>query len=665
MKDRRIVTLDNRFRIVFVAAIVAILVFSSISLLPRSTAFRIYDFTDTVNNTAYYGSNEDTPPSDRDIGDEFPDPDGDSEYEDIASSDDIHAYWGDGEWYYPEYHRFRFRIFEDPASIEQIIVTHEGYGSAWTEPDVGDEVPGLILYVWNYGASTPYWELMDEHDVSDWDALLRIVISRGVSDYISVDGYIDVLVQVKGPYGSCPFLFTWDGEEFIFVADMYGHGIIGDPGDWVDPSPEDYAKIDGDLLEPEEGVYRVQITQEYDEISYLDELNLIAIDHSADVEVFPSLVKDDELGRGKVYTVSKSLDAPLMAVDEDGKNVFDQIAEKDGIYTAGGQNELNALELNLGDLSDAEEIKLVVSAYTHWIPGSSTEEEESDENYIQVKDENGNWINVYGPYDIIYPAALPRTYVLDLTGMFVTDDYTVRIAYNQNVKFDYVGLDTSAQQEFEVNILPPAYADLHFRGYSNLNGLPATPDYYDLDTSPPVGFSSPTGDFTRFGDVLSLLLERDDKYVIMHHGDEISVNFNYIPVPEGMERDLILYSWGQYKNRYYETGGTVEPLPFQGMSNYPYPADESYPYDEEHLAYLEEYNTREYSESTSNIETKEHYSIETDYVKVEVITAPVGGEIAPITAIALLPWIALIGAAAAIAVVALGYTITRRRPILH
>ncbi len=41
-------------------------------------------------------------------------------------------------------------------------------------------------------------------------------------------------------------------------------------------------------------------------------------------------------------------------------------------------------------------------------------------------------------------------------------------------------------------------------------------------------------------------------------------------------------------------------------------------------------------------------------------TEPVGGEIAPLTTMALLPWIALVGAA-----LALGYTITRRRPILH
>jgi hypothetical protein len=37
---------------------------------------------------------------------------------------------------------------------------------------------------------------------------------------------------------------------------------------------------------------------------------------------------------------------------------------------------------------------------------------------------------------------------------------------------------------------------------------------------------------------------------------------------------------------------TVDPLPFRGMSGFPYPDTESYPSDEAHSNYLSEYNTR-------------------------------------------------------------------------
>ena len=37
---------------------------------------------------------------------------------------------------------------------------------------------------------------------------------------------------------------------------------------------------------------------------------------------------------------------------------------------------------------------------------------------------------------------------------------------------------------------------------------------------------------------------------------------------------------------------TVLPLPFHGMSSYPYPAAEHYPQDRQHQDYLREYNPR-------------------------------------------------------------------------
>src|SRR4030042_1840517 len=64
----------------------------------------------------------------------------------------------------------------------------------------------------------------------------------------------------------------------------------------------------------------------------------------------------------------------------------------------------------------------------------------------------------------------------------------------------------------------------------------------------------------------------------------------------------------------------VEPLPFHAMSNYPYPETENYPDDEAHLAYLAEYNTRDFKASPSS--EPEHHTIYTDYVSVQITTRP-------------------------------------------
>jgi hypothetical protein len=92
----------------------------------------------------------------------------------------------------------------------------------------------------------------------------------------------------------------------------------------------------------------------------------------------------------------------------------------------------------------------------------------------------------------------------------------------------------------------------------------------------------------------------DEMYVIGRQGDQILLRFpigNLTAPAAGMERDYFLVTACFYKDEPgawgYGFNFSVDPLPFRGMSGYPYPDTESYPYDEVHLAYLEEYNTRE------------------------------------------------------------------------
>jgi hypothetical protein len=110
------------------------------------------------------------------------------------------------------------------------------------------------------------------------------------------------------------------------------------------------------------------------------------------------------------------------------------------------------------------------------------------------------------------------------------------------------------------------------------------------------------GDATRYGDVTELLLEKDDMYVIMLHGDEITIEFDArrLPsLPAGWERDFFVYADGFGKDMDVNSArpDTIEPLPFHGMSSYPYPNTEGYPDDNIHSEYRQRYNTRQYSDS--------------------------------------------------------------------
>ena len=102
------------------------------------------------------------------------------------------------------------------------------------------------------------------------------------------------------------------------------------------------------------------------------------------------------------------------------------------------------------------------------------------------------------------------------------------------------------------------------------------------------------GHFTRYGDVHELLTATDDRMVIAGSGDEITMTFAvpHKPLPKGWKRDFVLYNAGWDKDGDLNTifGQSVEPLPFRGMSKYPY--DATYPNSDGHRAYLQKYQTR-------------------------------------------------------------------------
>ena len=164
--------------------------------------------------------------------------------------------------------------------------------------------------------------------------------------------------------------------------------------------------------------------------------------------------------------------------------------------------------------------------------------------------------------------------LVNLTGLFPSNDFELRINYYQDIEFDYIGVDTTAQQNTIVHTLTASYADLQQAFSTN---------------------SSSTGAFTRYGDVTSLLQSTDDQFVIGREGDQVSLQFsaNLPPVPQGMVRDYFVVA-----NCWFKGLGlpyvpfTVDPLPFQSMTSFPYPSTESYPTDAIHQSYLKTFNTR-------------------------------------------------------------------------
>ena len=511
-----------------------------------------------------------------------------------------------------------------PEGYHTLMVTRSGGGSTRV-PFTLDGVPyetgyNELLPVGEYTLSVPnpfttetalfefaYWSNGDTSTTTTINLQSRLVM---VATYTLISGY-----------ACCPSLFYWNGTDYVYVTEVSNAGWLGyidyidENGDIVfgGGNPWDTIKLDANQVKArstESGeYYDVILLQKWDEIFYLDAAYMMVVDHPSDVDVYSTMVNYvNQAFPGEIYTVSKNnLLTPISAINENGEDVLSHISQLDGTFTPGSNGlvspswddiKLNQLKLNLGDLSDAEEIKLVIygmvdwgpaEPYYDWIDGFKAAFEEGlvpagtqiyPAPYMEVMDENGNWVRV--PKDRQMPTPsdyVPRSFAVDLTGLFPTDvsEYQIRITNFFNVTFDYIGIDTTPQENIKVQRINP------------------TATFHQMFASP----STATGSFTKYGDVTQLVLEGDDMFVIGMQGDQVSLQFltaGLSPLEEGMERDFFLFVACWFKdppgNWGYGFEFTVDPLPFRAMSGFPYPDTESYPDDDAHFQYLREYNTR-------------------------------------------------------------------------
>jgi hypothetical protein len=391
-------------------------------------------------------------------------------------------------------------------------------------------------------------------------------------------------------------LEVWNGTGYSYVSEVNdGTGWLGylehfqPDGSMVFSYnyPYDYIKLDSTQIEPVNGFYNFKIAELSDEIFYLDSAQMIAVDHPANVNVFStaSTFIYNLTGQGTIYTVSDNLATPVSAVNGTGQNVLPQISKLDGDFTTGTMWNWQSLTLNLGNLTGAKQIDLVVAAKITWpttqAGGSNFLTYASEPGvtpspppYMQVMAANGSWVNVPDDREFPIPHVTDSEFVVNLTGLFPTNNYELRINTYQDIQFDYIGISTTPQQNVIVHTITPSSADLEQIFSVNSNS---------------------SGAFTKYGDVTSLVQSADDQFVIGREGDAVSLKFSadLPPVPQGWVRDyfIVVNCWFKGEGLSY-VPFTVNPLPFQAMTSFPYPSNESYPYDVEHLSYLQEYNTR-------------------------------------------------------------------------
>lgn len=394
--------------------------------------------------------------------------------------------------------------------------------------------------------------------------------------------------------GSCPWLFAHDGEGMTFVTDLawrtalglrintYGSASVIQSQDWV--------RLRGDQLEPRDGVYELSITADLWESHFFDYVALDVVDHPAGTR---ALVDERfQLPPPELEVRQTGPLQPLHAArDQRGRDVLPVLSERDGRYVDGFElgpfqgvtAEEHYVEVDLGpDTPVDAPLLLVADGWVFPTDGSTNFSLGKGDHQlprgvrVEVPDGEGGWRVLHE--DLGMPAGKTKTMLVDLEGAFLErNPRRVRLATTMEIYWDRITwAEALPEAEREVTRLHPTRADLRPRGFSRAEKpdrrSPEIPEWEVQTTSPQ--WRDLEGFYTRFGDVLPLLEEIDDRYVIMNAGDELRLEFEALPdPPEGWVRSYVFVSEAWVKDGDFNNGfsGTLRPLPYHGMTDYDAP----------------------------------------------------------------------------------------------
>jgi hypothetical protein len=344
--------------------------------------------------------------------------------------------------------------------------------TAWSE-NRGDAVESIT-----YTAdSSGYWFIKVQH-VAGW-------------------GFYNLSISVERRE-ACPFLFVWNGHEYVIDNNLLPAFPKNNMTD-----AEDYYKLEQNLIPSFQGkifsLYSLQIGEFENEHSYIDQVKLLAVDHNPDfrIAVTPN---------GEIVNYWQPL-PPISCVDNYGNSRLSEILHPDAniskpaTYFYGIKGDY--LILNFGRIN-AEYAKLILRSDmkcqdTSIYPPCCID--------VQIL-KNGEWQTVV----VIAPREYWAVEAVNLTAYISADqDLMVRLYWTLPHRLDYVGLDTSPPDQIKIT-----EASLIRATHSNQE------------------------------DVTAKLLFNDQKYAELTPGEQINLTFVLPNKPPNKTRTFIFYTEGHY-----------------------------------------------------------------------------------------------------------------------
>jgi len=243
-----------------------------------------------------------------------------------------------------------------------------------------------------------------------------------------VDVYEEEGIIPKALSNGCPYVYTYDGEEFL------KNNTILPFSEFSDTFLDDWYILQKSLIE-DDGVYKIKIKEFEKERTYLDNVKLIAVDfNSSDISVTSdgSVLCYDEVRN------------PVRCVDNNGNDCLSLISYEDGIFWEG----------KAGDYLD-------ITFPNHWVRlGLLTSTPKKEEGIISLKGDGIGLLNKWvfksrGDYGLE---------VADISEVERDSFVTIRIYSCNNAKLDYISVVKLTDEEPLLTELDMISAYDNFKG---------------------------------------------------------------------------------------------------------------------------------------------------------------------------------------------------------
>ena len=404
-----------------------------------------------------------------------------------------------------------FYITEDSSDIKSLDIYWSGIGYTGT---------GYLtnLSIWNFNTSG--WESLAFKDFTmDEKDTLRYTITSNINHYFEPDNNsIFVLIETQDYKARtcglsfsipCPIYSSWNGSDYIFEAE----GLLGQLNRQMESTTYDRLN----QVAEDNGKIKVMISEVVPEILYLDQAELIAVDHPLGTEIYadaegnPHTIRRDELKSvlcrdmfgddcssliekedEKPLRPSSSLEGGLVSSRSNtdpppieytgnawvsdiksidlGKETEDYLyltlPESNGASTA--KLLISGSDTGLMSFSEysifalgKDNLPLVYSAIDNTIFGRIMEEKimGSARLTIQVLDEDGEWVDYPETFENAILGAY-KTILLPLETSLIKDNQ-IRIRMTAFAyMIDYIGIDYSADEPVSLSYSKPGIEKL-------------------------------------------------------------------------------------------------------------------------------------------------------------------------------------------------------------